>query len=224
VLTPPFPARLEAAVALSPFARVARDKLERLFARGEMIRVPAHYHARRPNDPPRLCLVTDGLVRVFFTAADGRQMTVRYTRAGDLLGPLRLLPFDASLEAQTLTESEGWVAPIDDALRAEIFADPEFARIVAAEATQRVAELVDELHVAGFGSVRRRVARHLLDLAEAHGPDLIARVSQRQIAQAAGSVREVVARVVRELKAEGVVAVVAEGIVIRDARRLYEGN
>jgi CRP/FNR family transcriptional regulator len=72
--------------------------------------------------------------------------------------------------------------------------------------------------------VRQRVAVHLLDLASAqlHGRDsLTARVSQQELADAVGSVREVVARVLRDFRLAGIVTTSADAVVIVDATRLY---
>jgi CRP/FNR family cyclic AMP-dependent transcriptional regulator len=76
-----------------------------------------------------------------------------------------------------------------------------------------------------FGSVRQRLIRHLLDLAgetaSAGGnPSLVARVSQQQLADAIGSVREVVARVLRELRSEGLVETGPGGIRLCDPAAL----
>jgi CRP/FNR family transcriptional regulator len=46
-------------------------------------------------------------------------------------------------------------------------------------------------------------------------------VSQQELADAVGSVREVVARVLRDLRIAGVVATSADRVVIVDAARLY---
>ena len=62
-----------------------------------------------------------------------------------------------------------------------------------------------EIPRGAFAPVRQRVARHLLDLASErqHGATLFAPISQQQLAEAVGSVREVVVRVLRDLRAEG---------------------
>ena len=80
-----------------------------------------------------------------------------------------------------------------------------------------------ELPGASFATVRQRVARHLLDLAsdeQRGGTRLIARVSQQAMADAIGSVREVVVRAIGELRKEGLVATGSGGIEILDADRL----
>jgi CRP/FNR family transcriptional regulator, cyclic AMP receptor protein len=68
------------------------------------------------------------------------------------------------------------------------------------------------------------VAAHLLDLASAQQVPrgrLVARVSQQELAESVGSVREVVARVIRDLRVAGILATSADRIVILDATRLY---
>ena len=84
--------------------------------------------------------------------------------------------------------------------------------------------MLEQTAVNAFGSVRQRVAAHLLDLAsdrQRPGGRLVARVSQQKLADAAGSVREVVARALRDLRAAGIVATAADSIVILDPARLY---
>jgi len=84
--------------------------------------------------------------------------------------------------------------------------------------------VLDQTAVNAFGSVRQRVAAHLLDLAsdrQRPRDRLVARVSQQELADAAGSVREVVARALRDLRVAGIVATAADSIVILDPARLY---
>jgi CRP/FNR family transcriptional regulator, cyclic AMP receptor protein len=95
---------------------------------------------------------------------------------------------------------------------------------IAEELNRRLYEVLEQTAVNAFGSVRQRVAAHLLDLASdrqrPHGR-LVARVSQQELADAAGSVREVVARALRDLRVAGIVATTADSVVILDPGRLY---
>ncbi len=70
--------------------------------------------------------------------------------------------------------------------------------------------------------MRQRVARHLLDLASQHqqGPRLVAPINQQDLADAAGTVREMVVRVLRQLRAEGTVATERHGIIVLAPDRL----
>ena len=56
-----------------------------------------------------------------------------------------------------------------------------------------------------FGSLRQRVARHLLDLAASHqqGRGLIVKATQQELADAVGSVRPVVARIICDFRTRG---------------------
>jgi len=51
---------------------------------------------------------------------------------------------------------------------------------------------------------------------------LVAKVSQQELADAVGSVREVVARVLREFRLAGLVATGPDSVVILDAVRLHD--
>jgi CRP/FNR family transcriptional regulator, cyclic AMP receptor protein len=64
----------------------------------------------------------------------------------------------------------------------------------------------------------------LLDLASAQlhpRGRLVARVSQQELADAVGSVREVVARVLRDFRVAGIVATSSDSLLILDAARLH---
>ena len=95
---------------------------------------------------------------------------------------------------------------------------------VAEELNRRLYETLQQTAINAFGSVRQRVAAHLLDLASSQQRPqgrLVARVSQQELADAVGSVREVVARVLRDLRLAGIVATAPDHVVILDATRLH---
>jgi CRP/FNR family transcriptional regulator len=94
---------------------------------------------------------------------------------------------------------------------------------LAEELTERLYETLEVVAGSTFGTVRQRVARHLLELAAAgqEGRALVARVSQQELADATGSVREVVARVLRELRAAGLVETGTAAIAITDPAGLH---
>jgi len=96
---------------------------------------------------------------------------------------------------------------------------------IAEELNRRLYASLQQTAVNAFGTVRERVAVHLLDLASAqmhpHG-DLVANVSQQELADAVGSVREVVARVLRDLRADGIVETSSDSVRILDAARLHD--
>jgi PAS domain S-box-containing protein len=86
--------------------------------------------------------------------------------------------------------------------------------------------LVREGHVGlaltAFGTMRERVAHHLVALAEDE-PGAVAPVitmTQQRLADCVGTVREVIARTLREFRAEGLVATVGGRVEVLDTARL----
>ena len=71
--------------------------------------------------------------------------------------------------------------------------DVRVARALLDELSERVLSFVVEIPSA-FATVRQRVARHLLDLASERqrGSELVASIGQQDLADAVGTVREVV--------------------------------
>jgi len=111
------------------------------------------------------------------------------------------------------------------ALPPEATRDPEVAWGMVQELSRTVYSLWNQLADTAFASVPQRVARHLLELAAAQqesGAPLVARVSQTELADLVGSVREVVARALRELRDDHIVVVARSGITVLDASRLAE--
>ena len=81
---------------------------------------------------------------------------------------------------------------------------------------------IAEIPGGAFASVRQRVARHLLDLASESqdGGALLVPIGQQGLADAVGTVREVVVRTLRELREAGVLRTGRRGIVVLDPERL----
>ncbi len=192
------------------------DAAERLLAEAIRINVPAGAVIYRDEESPRLIVVVRGLLRVFLTSVDGRQVTVRYARSGDVAGLALVIGGPAPMSIQAVT-SALVVALRADTLRALLATDPGVARACAEELTSQLHQLLDDISEQAFRSVRQRLVRQLLLLATA-GPDedLVVRAAQQELADAIGSVREVVTRNLHRLHEEGLVDVSRDEIVLRD--------
>src|SRR5512146_1642648 len=59
---------------------------ERLLASALRINVPAGALVYRDSERPRVVVVLRGLLRAFLSSPDGREVTVRYLRPGDVAG------------------------------------------------------------------------------------------------------------------------------------------
>jgi CRP/FNR family transcriptional regulator len=130
-------------------------------------------------------------------------------------------PVDVS--AQALTETAMLMLNVDG-VRSLAKTDPALAWALAEEVTRRLYEVLEAFAGNVFGSVRQRVARHLLDLAadRQQGAVLIAPVSQQALADAVGTAREVVARTLHDLRRARLVDTARNGVVLVDPDRLSE--
>ncbi len=90
------------------------------------------------------------------------------------------------------------------------------------EIVQRLQDTYATLASNTFGSMRERVARQLMDasMEEPDGHGLCATVTQQGLADGVGTVREVVARVLRRFREEGLITTTPGHIRIVDAERL----
>jgi CRP/FNR family transcriptional regulator len=193
-----------------------REAAERLLGEAIRINLPAGALVYRDEESPRLIVVVNGLLRVFLTSVDGRQVTVRYARSGDVAGLALVIGGPAPMSIQAMTSSLV-VALRVESLRALLATDPGVARACAEELTRQLHHLLDDISEQAFLTVRQRLVRQLLLLATVgDGPDLVVRVGQQALADAIGSVREVVTRNLHQLHEEGLVDISRDEVVIRD--------
>jgi CRP/FNR family transcriptional regulator len=149
-------------------------------------------------------------------------MTVRYCRPAALIGVVSLFasPFLLPATIQAVTDADLLVLRASLVRRAAE-RDVRVARALLDELSERVLSFIAEIPSA-FTNVRQRVARHLLDLASEsqRGSELVAATGQQELADAVGTVREVVVRALRELRADGLLRTGRGGIVLIDPERL----
>jgi len=195
---------------------------ERLLADGIRISVPAGALIYRDDERPRVIVVVSGVLRVFLSSADGRQVTVRYARSGDVAGLALVIAGPAPMSIQAVTGSSVIALPVET-LRALLASEPGVARACAEELTRQLYRALDDISEQAFLPVRERVIRNLLDLATPrNGRQLVAPVSQQELADAVGSVREVVARTLHQLREEGLIETSRDEVALLDPVKLTE--
>jgi CRP-like cAMP-binding protein len=190
-----------------------------LLSRATLVDVPARSSILAGGGATHVVAVVSGLARVFLRTGPGREATVGYARAGQVIGLAQVLGTDDfGAEAVTATR----VATLSlEAMRALLAQHPEVAwRMVEWTADCLVGamrSIVDGVHE----PVTTRVARHLVGLSmSAPGGRAVAPVTHQYLAAAVGTVREVVTRSLRELRRLGLVATGPGHIVLLDPQAL----
>lgn len=172
--------------------------------------------------PGRGGILVEGLARVYLEAADGRKLVVRYARPGSTVGIVFSLQGRAApANVQAVTDSVILEIPPRE-IELMAHEDAEFAWALAVEVGRRLLDTIESLADASFATVRGRLARHLLDLAD--GVDgsgrLVVVATHQQLADSIASVREVVARQLGDLRDEGLVEVDRGLVTILEPERL----
>ena len=82
--------------------------VDELLAEGERIDYPAGSIIYREGAAPRAVLVVEGLLRVYMTSPEGRQVTVRYARDAEVLG-IAVLPSTRSVRCGSGWQRTCWI-------------------------------------------------------------------------------------------------------------------
>lgn len=217
--------QLRGAIRESFLARLPDDAVATLVEGAVRFEVPAGALVRGAGERPYafVRLVADGLLRIVRTVPDGRTITQRYLRRGEVAG---IAGAFLTPTTRNTGRSDALMNSVYYQFRPDIWRQTaeRDARVAVALLTElgRIAELSME-HMAdrALASMRQRVVGQLLDAAVyADGVDPIAPVTQQQLADGVGSAREVVARVLHELREEKLVATRVRSVVLLDPERL----
>ncbi|MGW0706661.1 Crp/Fnr family transcriptional regulator [Streptomyces sp. NPDC002643] len=169
-----------------------------------------------PSDD--VVLVEDGLVKITAETANGYTSVLALRGPGELLGEMSCV--DGGPRSATVTairSGRGVTVPAERFRRLLAEQGPlALAVLRAVTARLRHADRLRAEH--GAYPAGTRVARVLADLALRHGESV--RVTQRELAGAAGASRESVARTVRELRQDGLVTATRGCVLVHDPSAL----
>jgi CRP/FNR family transcriptional regulator len=170
-----------------------------------------------------LFLIEEGSVKVCRFSKDGREHTLRVFHRGDTFNDVPA--FDGGPNAATtiaFTDVVVWRVARPDLRRlAERY--PALAWALLESIARRTRYLVNLVHDLSARNVKARLARLLLEQAQAEEPTDCARMlTQEEMASRLGTVREVVGRALRNLATNGIIEFDRHRIVIHDPERLAE--
>ncbi len=213
---------LEPALASGILSRLPEGILASVLERAQRVTHPAGAVALRWEEQPKTAIVLRGSLRQFLTLPDGSQVTTRYLKPGDITGVFaprrpRLSRAVVALEPCELLLVEA------DRMKQLALAHPAFAWAIIEEMTTVLNANQKALYVRAAGSVRQRVISAILERAEVGGGLVAGHAvegTQFELANAAGTVREVVAAVLQDLKRAGLVDVKRRRIIILEPGQL----
>jgi CRP/FNR family transcriptional regulator, cyclic AMP receptor protein len=149
-------------------------------------------------------LAVSGLVRVYVSSGLGREVTVRYLKQGSLMGIAGAVAGSARHGLQAVTKTRLLILQ-QATLRHLAQTDPAVSWCLCQELSYTLQDVTDHLSTSVFQSVMERVAATLIRLSEERGGATVVEANQQKIADAVGSVREVVARSLRQLRSSGLI-------------------
>ena len=190
------------------------------FRKGEMI-------FRRGDEGASMMLIASGSVKVFNTTVDGRDAVLNFLGPADVIGEITILDgLDRTASVVALEATETFAVQRRDILPA-LLANPNTileAMQMLCGKLRNTSALIED----GLNEMPGRTARGLLRLADQHGRQtkegivINLQVSQRDLGGYMGLSRENTSRQLGALRQQGLIAIDATRIVIRDRAGLEE--
>jgi CRP/FNR family transcriptional regulator len=178
-------------------------------------------HEGQPG--PGLFIIESGRVKIFKGSPTGREMIITVLEKGDSFNEVPV--FDGGenpANVSAVIDTRLWLIDAE-ALRTLISNHPLAAQQIIINLSQNLRMLVGKVAELSFYTVTARLALLLLDLPESHLSDSgSARMTQDDLAARIGTVREVVARSLKELERCGAIEVERGRIRVLDRDKLVD--
>jgi CRP-like cAMP-binding protein len=171
----------------------------------------------------RVVVVLAGTLRVFSTAATGREILVTIAGPGEILGEMSALdgqPHSASVN--TVDPAEVVLVPAEE-FRAVLRTNARIATAVALRLTRELRRVVRQRVDLEAYDVPARLAQSLVDLAErlaGSSEEIELPVSQRELAESCGASREAVTKALATFRSRGWVRTGRRSITVVDVDAL----
>jgi len=238
---PPFTVAIDAAIVARarrlrqtlPFARLGDQDLAMLasaahgqhYVKGQMIFLEG-------EECRGIHVLESGVVKLFTqTAGDapesglGREQTLRFLAVGDIFNEVPV--FDGGpnpVSAEAIEASRALLIPVTT-VRRLLRTSPAFAEAMTADLAGRVRQMLALVQDLSLRHVAGRIAKVLLQTiypvqGVGIGAERRQRLTQREMAEMAGTVREVAARTLKQMERDGAIAIDGGRITILDPTKL----
>ena len=195
---------------------LAKDTLLRGYQRGEVL-----FWQDEPS--AGLYIIRQGSVKLFKISPKGREHILNVFEEGTSFNEVPVFDHSSNpLNVAALEESQVWIVGADTIRRLSL-EYPQMAQAVILNLCANLRMLVQKLEELSFYQVTNRLARLISELpAEQLSGPLEQRITQDQLAARLGTVREVVARSLKDLERSGAIHVDRRCIQVVDENALIE--
>lgn len=161
-------------------------------------------------------MVTSGMVRVVKPVSNGRELFLYRVQPGDsCILTVSCLLGDCPYQARGIIESDLACVIVPRSVFLKLVeGSPEFRTYIFRFFGERVTHLMELIEAVSFRRLDQRLAQFLLK----NGPSL--EITHQSLAKELGSVREVVSRILEDLRAQGVVQLDRGQIHVMDVQAL----
>lgn len=179
---------------------------------------PGHYLVYQDVAAEGLFVIAEGRVRLARIGPEGREQVLHMAGPGELVNAEPVFDGGATpANARAMSPVQALLLP-SQALPVLLEEHPSIALLLLRELTIRQRQLVILLEDLHFRSVRARLARVLLREAR----DGAAAITQQELAERAGTVREIVGRTLRDMQEEGLVRLLRGQVIVLDVAGLQQ--
>jgi CRP-like cAMP-binding protein len=177
---------------------------------------------------PGACLyvVMEGRVKIFGSSSQGRSKTFAYLEPGDFFGEMSLIDDEMRSASAGALEDTVLIMLKGEDYRKLILNRPAIGLSVLKTLSARLRRANREIEALSFNNVLGRIAQILLDLGDRYGKKtdeglrIDMPLSHKELAEMAGTAREVISRVVSRFKRMGCVGIFDNKIIITDRDKL----
>jgi CRP/FNR family cyclic AMP-dependent transcriptional regulator len=177
---------------------------------------------------PGSCLyvVMLGRVKIFGSSTQGRSKTFAFLEPGDFFGEMSLIDDEVRSASAAALDDTVLIMLKGEDYRKLILSRPTMGLSVLKTLSHRLRRANKEIEALSFNNVLGRIAQIILDLGDRYGKKVEEGIriemplSHKELAEMAGTAREVISRVVSRFKRMGCVAIFDNKIIITDRDKL----
>jgi CRP/FNR family transcriptional regulator len=175
--------------------------------------------AKSLTDDAWVVLVTAGVMRLY-VAMDGYEPTLAYGNQGSLFGTHAVVPTETRLLGLQAVTPSVMLQLSARRVRELAQSKPTVARALSGDVQLQLNEVVRSFAAHAAGNLLQRLAREIVVLSDLHADDELLPVTEQQLADGIGSIRESVGRSIGDLRRDGLIATTRHGLLVLDKRRL----